>query len=73
MIFISARTLEDPGFEALLKHEINHALDFIWGDDPQLGDKWNTYVEKLYNAARRQGTIAFDALDPHAFFASDPI
>jgi hypothetical protein len=69
MIFISARTLKDPGFEKFLKHEINHALDLTCGDDPQLKDKWNAYVDKLYNVARRQGKIAFDALDPHEYFA----
>jgi len=70
MIFISARILKYPGFEKILKHEINHALDLTWADDPQLKDKWKAYVEKLYNAARRQGKIAFDALDPHAYFAA---
>jgi hypothetical protein len=69
MIFISARVLEDHGFEEILKHEINHAIDLTCGDDPLLKDKWNAYVDKLYNAARRQGKIAFDALDPHAYFA----
>jgi hypothetical protein len=69
MIFISARVLEDHGFEEILKHEINHAIDLTCGDDPLLKDKWNAYVDKLYNAARRQGKIAFDELDPHAYFA----
>jgi hypothetical protein len=69
MIFISARLVKDRGLEEILKHEINHALDLTWADDPQLQDKWNAYVEKLYNTARRQGKIAFDALDPHAYFA----
>jgi hypothetical protein len=69
MIFISARALKNPGFEQILKHEINHALDLACGDDPQLKDKWAAYINKLYNAARRQGKIAFDALDPHEFFA----
>jgi hypothetical protein len=69
MIFISARVLKDPGFEEILKHEINHAMDLTCGDDPQLKDKWNAYVDKLYNVARRQGKIAFDALDPHEYFA----
>ena len=36
MIFISARILKYPGFEKILKHEINHALDLTWADDPQL-------------------------------------
>jgi hypothetical protein len=71
MIFISAGALQDPAFEAHLKHEINHALDLTCGADPQLKDNWNAYVEKLYNAARRQGKIAFDALDPHEYFATD--
>ncbi|MEJ2731843.1 MAG: hypothetical protein P8185_25585, partial [Deltaproteobacteria bacterium] len=69
MIFLSARVLKDPGFEKILKHEINHAIDLTCGDNPQLGDKWNAYLEKLYNDARRQGIIAFDALDPHQYFA----
>jgi hypothetical protein len=69
MIFISARVLKDPGFEEILKHEINHAMDLTCGDDPQLKDKWNAYVDKLYNVARRQGKIAFDALEPHEYFA----
>ena len=70
MIFISARVLKDPGFEEILKHEINHALDLVCGDDPQHKDKWNAYIDKLYNAARRQAKIAFDALDPHEYFAA---
>jgi hypothetical protein len=69
MIFISAGVLKDPGFEKILKHEINHAIDLTCGDHPQLKDKWNAYLEKLYNDARRQGKIAFDALDPHEYFA----
>ena len=68
-IFISARVLKDPGLEAVLKHEINHAIDLTFGDDPRLNAKWNAYVSKLYNAARRQATIAFDELDPHEYFA----
>jgi hypothetical protein len=71
MIFISAGALQDPALEAHLKHEINHALDLTCGADPRLKDNWNAYVEKLYNAARRQGKIAFDALDPHEYFATD--
>jgi hypothetical protein len=69
MIFISARVLEDPRFEVFLKHEINHAIDLIYHDDPQLKDKWKAYINKLYNAARRQGIIAFDELDPSKYFA----
>ena len=69
MIFISARALKDPGFEQILKHEVNHALDLACGDDPQLKDKWSAYIDKLYNTARRQAKIAFDALDPHEYFA----
>jgi hypothetical protein len=69
VIFISARVLEDPGFEAILKHEINHAIDFTYRDLPQLKVKWKAYINKLYNAARRQGEIAFDELDPHEYFA----
>ena len=69
MIFIGAQTLEDPAFETLLKHEINHAIDLTCRDNPQLSQKWNAYIHKLYNTARRQGTIAFDELDPHEYFA----
>jgi hypothetical protein len=73
VIFISTRVLEDPGFEATLKHEINHAIDFTYLDHPQLKVKWKAYIKKLYNAARRQGKIAFDELDPHEYFAeTDP-
>ena len=68
-IFISARVLKDPGLAAILKHEINHAIDLTFQDDPRLNAKWNAYINKLYNAARRQGTIAFDELDPHEYFA----
>ena len=69
MIFISARVMEDPRSEVFLKHEINHAIDLTFHDDPQLNAKWGAYINKLYNAARRQGIIAFDELDPHEFFA----
>jgi hypothetical protein len=69
VIFISTRVLEDPGFEAILKHEINHAIDFTFLDHPQFKVKWKAYINKLYNAARRQGEIAFDELDPHEYFA----
>jgi hypothetical protein len=73
VIFISTRVLEEPGFEATLKHEINHAIDFTCLDHPQLKVKWKAYINKLYNAARRQGEIAFDELDPHEYFAeTDP-
>ena len=72
-IFISARLLKEPGLEAVLKHEINHALDLIFRDDHRLNAKWTAYINKLYNTARRQGTIAFDELDPHEYFAGiDP-
>jgi hypothetical protein len=69
MIFISDRALKDPEFENALKHEINHAIDLTYQDHPQLKVKWNTYINKLYNSARRQGKIAFDELDPHEYFA----
>jgi hypothetical protein len=69
MIFISADMLKNPGLEKILQHEINHAIDLTCGDHPQLKDKWNAYLEKLYNDARRKGKIAFDALDPHEYFA----
>jgi hypothetical protein len=69
MIFIAARILKEPEFGTLLKHEINHAIDLACLDNPQLKDKWNAYIDKLFNAARRQGTIAFDELDPHEYFA----
>jgi hypothetical protein len=69
VIFISTYVLKHPGFEATLKHEINHAIDFTYQDHPQLKVKWKAYINKLYNAARRQGEIAFDELDPHEYFA----
>jgi hypothetical protein len=69
MIFIAARVLKEPIFEAVLKHEINHAIDLTYRDNQQLKNKWDTYIDKLYNAARRQATIAFDELDPHEYFA----
>ncbi len=69
MIFISARVLKDPKFEAVLKHEINHAIDFTYQDHPQLNVKWEAYINKLYNFARRQGEVAFGELDPHKYFA----
>jgi len=68
-IFITARVLKDPGLAAALKHEINHAIDLTFQGDSRLNAKWNAYINKLYNAARRQGTIAFDELDPHEYFA----
>jgi len=69
MIFILCRVLKNPDFEEILKHEINHAIDLILSDDPQLGSKWVVYIKKLYNSARRRGEIAFDELDPHEYFA----
>jgi len=69
MIFISACVLKDPEFEAILKHEIDHAIDCSLQDDPHLSAKWKAYTARFYNTARRQGTIAFDALDPHEYFA----
>ena len=69
-IFISARILKEPEFEAALKHEINHALDLTLQEDHRLRDKWTAYINKLYDTARRQGTIAFDELDPHEYFAA---
>ena len=69
IIFISARVLIAPEFEEILKHEINHALDSVYQDHPQLEVQWKAYINKLYNAARRQGKITFDALDPHEYFA----
>jgi len=68
-IFILARVLKDPDFEEILKHEINHAIDLTFSDNPQFGLKWAAYINKLYNSARRQGKIAFDELDPHEYFA----
>jgi hypothetical protein len=68
-IFISARVLKEPGLEAVLKHEINHAIDLSLQGDSRLNAKWKAYINQLYIAARRQGTIAFDELDPHEYFA----
>ena len=70
IIFISARTLKEAETDAALKHEINHAIDCCLSTDQHLNAKWDTYVKKLYNAARRRGAIAFDALDPHEYFAA---
>ncbi len=69
IIFISARILKDPGLDAILKHEIRHAIDCSLQDDPQLSVKWQAYLDRLYNTARRQGIIAFDEMDKHEFFA----
>ena len=69
MIFISTRILEDPEFEEVLRHEINHAIDLTYQNLPQLNVKWKAYTSKLYDSARRQGKIAFDELDPHEYFA----
>jgi hypothetical protein len=69
LIFISTPALDDPEFEIILKHEIDHAIDCCLQDDPHLGAKWQAYIVKLYNTARRQGTIAFDESDKHEFFA----
>jgi hypothetical protein len=68
-IFISARTLKDPGLQKIVKHEINHAMDSILQEDPRLNTRWIAYLNKFYNAARRQAAIAFDELDPHEYFA----
>jgi hypothetical protein len=68
-IFISTRILKKSGLEAVLKHEINHAIDLIFQNDRSLNAKWNAYINKLYNTARRRGTIVFDELDPHEYFA----
>ena len=68
-IFISNRVLKEPGWEAVLKHEINHAIDLTLREDPHLSLKWSAYINKLYNAARRHGKIAFDEFDPHEYFA----
>ena len=68
-IFISVRLLKEPDWEAVLEHEINHAIDLTLREDPRLSLKWDAYIKKLYNAARRQGTVAFDELDPHENFA----
>ena len=69
IIFIAAHILNNAEFEKILKHEINHAVDLTLHDDPQLKDKWRTYVNKLYNTARRRAKIAFDESDPHEYFA----
>ena len=69
-IFISAKALNEPGLEAVLKHEINHAIDLTLQEDRGLGSIWTAYINKLYDTARRQGIIAFDKLDPHEYFAA---
>ena len=68
-LYLSDQVLKDPGLEALLKHEINHAIDLTLHEDRRLRARWNAYLNKLYNAARRRGTIAFDELDSHEYFA----
>jgi hypothetical protein len=68
IIFIAACILKDAGFDKVLKHEINHAVDVTLHDDPQLSDKWRTYINKLYNTARRKAKIAFDESNPHEYF-----
>jgi|GEM_PF-1219349 len=73
IIFISARILKTPQFEEILKHEINHALDSVYQDHPKLGGQWKAYITKLYNAARRKGKIAFNAFDPHEYFAGSEV
>lgn len=69
LIFMAASALDDPEFETILKHEINHAIDCCLQDDPRLGIQWRAYIDRLYNTARRQGVIAFDESDRHEFFA----
>jgi hypothetical protein len=69
LIFIAARILNDADFEKILKHEINHAIDLTLHDDPQLKDKWRTYINKIYNTARRQAKITFNESNPHEYFA----
>ena len=69
LIFISVSALDDPEFEIILKHEIDHAIDCCLQDDPRMNKKWKTYIDRLYNTARRQGVIAFDESDKHEFFA----
>ena len=69
-IFLSARVLKEPGLEAALKHEINHAIDLILQEDHRIGARWTAYVNKLYDTARRKGSIAFDELDPHEYYAA---
>ncbi|MCP4693409.1 MAG: hypothetical protein GY859_35545, partial [Desulfobacterales bacterium] len=69
MIFLSARAMEDPGFDAILKHEIHHAMDLTLMEHPRLKKKWKAYIHKLYNAARKEGSIGFCEFDPHEYFA----
>jgi hypothetical protein len=69
LIFISASVLDNPELEIILKHEIDHAMDCCLQEDPQLSAKWETYTDRLYNTARRKGTIAFDEMDRHEYFA----
>lgn len=73
LIFISAAALDDPEFETILKHEIDHAIDCSLEDDTHLGAKWEAYTSRLYNAARRQGVIAFDEINEHECFAQGSI
>ena len=69
LVYISADIEKEAGFESVLKHEINHAIDCSLQDDPGLADQWNAYTHKLFNAARRRGEIAFDEMDKHEYFS----
>ena len=53
----------------VLKHEMLHAADFALSRDPQVGEKWKTYLNNLYQAAQREGKIALDESNPHEYFA----
>ena len=70
MIFISAGILDGPAFERVLKHEIAHAIDATLQEDPRKGQMWSACIARRYEAARRRGDIAFDAIDPHEYFAA---
>lgn len=70
-IFISADAASDPTeLDRILKHEIRHAIDLTFRDDPQLGVKWTAYVYRLLDDARRKGVGDFDDVDPYELFAA---
>jgi hypothetical protein len=74
VVFISGSLLADSkDLDAKLRHEIEHAVDLNLADDPKLKNKWQSYINKLYESGRRSGEIAFDQLEAHEFFAEKPV
>lgn len=74
LIYLSGSLLNDSkDFAGKLMHEIDHAVDLNLSGDPGLKDKWKTYINKLYDSARRSGEIGFDQSEPHEYFAEKPV